>query len=331
MNPISAILNRATEKTERLKIVTWMTHERYQPLFCKINADFYSLPGPNVRPSWNTNCSPIPENYHFVNDLKHIIPDVFLSQNPLVHIPLGAQLSKAYHVPLISLFHTDSIWPTPDGLNQNKAFFEQAHHNVFISDYSKITWGFKDWPNGSVITHAIDSDLFCPLDIPREDVILSVVNDWANRDRECGFNLWRSMVQGLPVKVVGNTAGLSEPSKSLDDMIKTYQSCRIFLNTSLRSPLPMSLVEAMSCGLGIVTTNTNAIPDVCEHGYNALIYSPNEPEQGRAYLEKLLKDKELCKRLGKNARNTILEKFKIQDFVDKWEILLRMVCGKVYK
>ena len=95
--------------------------------------------------------------------------------------------------------------------------------------------------------------------------------------------------------------------------------------------MPMSLIESAACGLAICTTNTNAICDFFTHEYDCLIYSPNELDIGRSYLEKLLKDKGLCKRLGENARKTILEKFKISDFVGKWESLLRTVCGKVYK
>lgn len=331
MNAISSILRRC-ENNQRLNIITFSGHERFEPNLCRVNADFYSLNGPNVKP-WNTKFSKIPENYFFVTELKpHINFDCIISHNPFSHIQLGSPLSKQLHIPIINIFHTDSpgSW-SQQTKQQNQGFFDQCAHHVFISEYNKISWSFSDDKNTSVITHGIDSELFKPLDIERENVILSVANDYAGRNFELGFDIWRAITQNLPVKVIGNTLGLSKPAESLEELVGEYQKSQIFLNTSLRSPMPMSLIEGAACGNAILTTNTNAICDFFTHGYDALIFSPNDLQQGRAYLEKLLKDKHLCKKLGENARRTILEKFKISDFVDKWEGLLRTVCGKVYK
>jgi len=332
-NPISSIINRALRKPgDRLNVVTLTTHERYDVNISNLNADFWVLDGENVR-KWNTKYSQIPNNFHYVKEIpSHIVPDCMISGNPFVHINLLLPISRQLHIPLINIFHTEP----PAGWNnevkkQNQGFFDQCQHHVFITEENLLSWGFKDDKNCTVITHGIDSELFNLGELERKEHILTVGNDFINRSGELGYDLWKYMTQGLPVKVVGSTPGLSSPAESLDELIREYQTSRIFLNTSLRSPLPMSLIEGMACGSAVVTTNTNAICDFVTHGHDALVYSPNEPEVGRDYLVKLLNDKKECERLAQNARNTILEKFRMDDFVGKWESVLEEVCGKVYK
>ena len=70
--------------------------------------------------------------------------------------------------------------------------------NIFISAFSIDEWGWEDKKDTAVITHGIDTDLFCPADIEKDDDILSVVNDWINRDWCCGFNIWQRVIEGLP-------------------------------------------------------------------------------------------------------------------------------------
>ncbi len=45
----------------------------------------------------------------------------------------------------------------------------------------------------------------------------------------------------------------------------------IFLNTSRIDNAPVSLIEAMACGLCVVTTDAGGIPDMVRHGEDALV------------------------------------------------------------
>ncbi len=62
----------------------------------------------------------------------------------------------------------------------------------------------------------------------------------------------------------------------------------------------MCLLEAMSCGLPIVTTDSGAIPEVCQDA--ALITRHSSPETLRANLEKLIYNDELRNSLSRKAR-----------------------------
>lgn len=334
MSQISQIIKRATRKTgDRLQILVFSAHERYEPLLCGLNADFYALSGEHVR-KWNEKYSKIPENYTFLKDNRipdYLVPDLIISHNPFAHIPLGIQYARQYSIPLLNIFHTEPpIGWTRESKLQNDKFFSQCSHHVFITQENLVSWGFSGDKNCTVIEHAIDSELFCEGNFERENRILSVGNDFIGRNHELGYDLWKYITTGLPTKVIGNTPGLSKPAESIEELVSEYQKSRIFLNTSLRSPIPMSLIEAASCGCAIVTTNMNAIPDFFVHNHDCLIFSPQQPQKGREYLERLLANPTECERLCKNARETVVKRFAIDRFVKEWTDLLEEVCNKPY-
>jgi glycosyltransferase involved in cell wall biosynthesis len=334
---ISSIIKRATRKAgDRLQILVFSAHERYEPLLCGLNADFYALSGEHVR-KWNEKYSKIPENYTFLKDNRipdYVVPDLIISHNPFAHIPLGIQYARQYSVPLLNIFHTEPpIGWTKESKLQNNNFFSQCAHHVFITQENLVSWGFSGDKNCTVIEHAIDSELFCEGNLTRENRILSVGNDFIGRNHELGYDLWKYLTKDLTichVKVIGNTPGLSKPAESIEELVSEYQKSRIFLNTSLRSPIPMSLIEAASCGCAIVTTNMNAIPDFFEHFENAFIFSPQNPEKGKEYLIELIKNPEKCERMGKKAREMVLKRFSMDRFLKEWSNLLENICEQPY-
>ena len=61
------------------------------------------------------------------------------------------------------------------------------------------------------------------------------------------------------------------------------------------------------------------IPEIIEHGKNGLM--SNNPEELRGLLVKLLDDEDMAKELGKNAQNTIKERYNLAQFLNKWDNL----------
>lgn len=313
---------------EKLNILTFPTHERYQTNLAKTGHNFYLWQSEGIKP-WVEDYAKVPENTTLLNPSKGVnqIPnyldiDIVLSQNKFGQFGIANQISSQIYAPLISLEHTLPMESWPES-HLRELHQMRGIRNVFISKYSLGKWGWSD-KECEIIHHGVDTELFSPdQSVVREPRVLSVVNDWVNRDWCCGYNLWQQITgypqSELPIHVVGDTPGLSSSAPSIEALVEQYRKSRIFLNTSLISPVPTSLLEAMSCGCAIVTTSTCMIPEIIENGKNG--YISNNPQELRSYVDKLLGDESLAKEMGDNARKTIESNFSLDIFVERWKAL----------
>lgn len=315
----SIIKNSIRKDNERLNILTFSTHERYQSNMSDIDADFWVINNSDIK-GWNLNYADIPKNHFLLNNIYSLndIPtylefDIVLSQSRFSQFDFAKKISRFFKIPLLCLEHTVMNDMTKDFVGMDGDF------NVFISEFSAKSWKINK--NYFVIEHGINNAVFHNKNIKRQNEILSVVNDWINRDFECGFKLWKEITENLPVKVVGDTPSLSAPAKNTDELVDFYNKSSIFLNTSIHSPIPTTLLEAMSCGCCVVTTSNQMISKVIKNGENGFI--SNNKEELKKYLNICLNDFELCKQIGRNARQTIIENFSIKDFTQNWNNILR--------
>jgi glycosyltransferase involved in cell wall biosynthesis len=76
----------------------------------------------------------------------------------------------------------------------------------------------------------------------------------------------------------------------------------IFLCTSNIDNTPVSVLEAMACGLCVVSTNVGGIPFLLEHEQDALLVPPDAPEAMAAAVRRILTEPGLAARLSVNAR-----------------------------
>ncbi len=329
---IGSLIRQATRKpNDKLNILCMPTHERYQVGLAGTGHNFYLWRGPGIK-DWDITYAPVPSNCYLLNPNlgNNQIPvdldlDLILSQNKAGQLPVAQQLSKQLHLPIISLEH---CLPSPDmekRLPQIKSM--RGHINVFISEYSRERWGWTA-EEAEVIHHGIDTNVFCYTNEARKTQVLSVVNDFANRNWCCGWDLWRQVTAGLPTKLLGKNPGLSEPAKSVEDLADNYRTSKVFLNTSLISPVPTSLMEAMACGCACVSTNNCMIPYVISNGVNGFLC--DTPEEMREKLELLLEDTALAVKLGQAARQTIVERFPMSKFIESWNSLFQKAAGLVY-
>jgi glycosyltransferase involved in cell wall biosynthesis len=312
---------RSAHTPKKLNILTACAHERYEQNLCKTGHNFYSLAAGKT---WDTDYGDIPENYHIIDSIPDYIDfDLILAHTDdqrlaYMHSALsGLQSanSNKTHVPILR--HNHVLPDVRFDVEQQKKMLVNPVVNFysFISRYSMEQWGFNE-NNSAVIEHGVDTEFWNPGNEERNNVCLSVVNDWPNRDWCCGWNLWQQTAQGLPLRVYGKSPGLSEPAESTEHLRQIYQKSKIFYNTSLHSPVPSVLLEAMACGCAIVTTGTCMIPEIIQNGHNGLM--SNDPKELRSYLEMLLQNDHIAKQLGENARKTIEERFKLDRFVNTW-------------
>lgn len=92
---------------------------------------------------------------------------------------------------------------------------------------------------------------------------------------------------------------------------KLLQEADLLVLPSYNEGLPMAILEAMNCGLPILSTTVGGIPEVITSGHNGLLIEPGNVPDLTSALEYLISDEEARVRMGAYNREIISAKFDI--------------------
>jgi glycosyltransferase involved in cell wall biosynthesis len=98
----------------------------------------------------------------------------------------------------------------------------------------------------------------------------------------------------------------------------------IFLNTTHIDNTPVSVIEAMACGLCIVTTNVGGIPFLVEDGESGLLVERGDASSMAAAVSRCLQDQQFAQHCSRNARRTV-EPMDWPKVLAEWDRLFRSV------
>jgi glycosyltransferase involved in cell wall biosynthesis len=96
-----------------------------------------------------------------------------------------------------------------------------------------------------------------------------------------------------------------------DEIVAALSSADAFVLTPTttedgdRDGIPNVLVEAMACGLPVVTTTAGGITELVEHGVNGLLSDPEDVAAIAGSIGEVLADAELRRRLGAAGRRAV--------------------------
>ncbi len=111
----------------------------------------------------------------------------------------------------------------------------------------------------------------------------------------------------------------------VDDPAKFHQTCDIFVLSSAREGLSVSLQEAMASGCVPVTVNGLGCPEIVRDGVNGYLYRPGDIGDLKAKI--LLAASDLT--LGLKARETVEERFDIGKNAKRYvEIYREVISGR---
>lgn len=110
------------------------------------------------------------------------------------------------------------------------------------------------------------------------------------------------------------------PDKKLP---KLYQAADIFAFSTFYENLPFAILEALSTGLPVVTTNVGGIPEMITNGKNGYLVEPFDPNELAAKILQFLEHPAESEEAGLLARELINERF-------DWRLIVKKVLV-VYK
>jgi glycosyltransferase involved in cell wall biosynthesis len=127
--------------------------------------------------------------------------------------------------------------------------------------------------------------------------------------------------------VAGVTGRITLPGKVSKSAVPAFlDKADLFLNTTNVDNTPVSVMEAMACGLCVVSTNIGGIPYLLEHEQEALLVPPNNPEAMAFAVQRILTEPGLAEHLSRNGRRKV-EQFDWPVVLPQWERLLGKVAG----
>lgn len=106
---------------------------------------------------------------------------------------------------------------------------------------------------------------------------------------------------------------------------EAYSNAHIYVLPSYSEGLPMSILEAMSYGLPIISTNTGGIPDSVDNGVNGFLISPGDFKELAAKILLLANNFDLMKKMGHESYKIAKNKFS----VDKIIFSLQEIYSKI--
>jgi glycosyltransferase involved in cell wall biosynthesis len=106
-----------------------------------------------------------------------------------------------------------------------------------------------------------------------------------------------------------------------DEIPKFLQEGDIFINTTHIDNTPVSMIEAMACGLCIISTNVGGISYLVEDEKEALLVPPDNPSAMAKTIERLLSNNRISESISLNARLKA-ENFNWPKIANQWNTLL---------
>lgn len=217
--------------------------------------------------------------------------------------------------------------------------------NIVLSNVAKnflVTQGLKN--SIKVISTGVDTNFFYPRPIEEKTNFINILFVGRIEEEKGLDELIESFkickVSGLKIKlkIVGkymNSKYKNYISKKIQEfkkdieiietvnynqMPEVYKTSDIFILPSHFEGMPLSILEAMSSGLSVITTKVGGIPELITDGINGLLIEKGDITSLSQAIEKLNKNEEFRKKLGIEARRTVLEKY-------DWKIISKKILN----
>lgn len=106
---------------------------------------------------------------------------------------------------------------------------------------------------------------------------------------------------------------------------KYLKECSIYVLPTYHEGMPMSVLEAMSYGMAVISTYVGGIPHLITDGENGLLCGAGEQEALFRNLCRMLDDPDIRRRFGKKAADKIKDEFDISEIIIKLLEIYRLL------
>ncbi|UCG46527.1 MAG: glycosyltransferase [Phycisphaerales bacterium] len=210
---------------------------------------------------------------------------------------------------------------------------QQIYDNSYLTIVTPSRW-LKDKVERSIlrnhpvelIYNGVDTDVFKPYDkrrsrekfgVPADALVIGAVAHFgALKNSWKGGNYTRSALNALRNKLddfvfvnIGGECRTDDPRimnipliTDENELAQAYSALDIFLYTPVADNCPLVVLEALSCGIPIVTFDTGGVPELVRDGVDGLVTAYTDVAAVTAALKRLTADPDMRAECGRNAR-----------------------------
>lgn len=102
-----------------------------------------------------------------------------------------------------------------------------------------------------------------------------------------------------------------------DEVVNYYNNLDIYLALSIHESFGVAVLEASSCEKPVLVFNSGGLPEVVEHGKTGFITNKYDYHKIAEYLEQLILEPALIKKIGIAGRKMVIEKYNFSKNVDE--------------
>lgn len=278
-----------------------------------------------------------PVNPFWYFSLRKIIkiekPDLINAHSP---VPLLSDITAvaAKHVPFVLTYHAGTmqkgIWFADSIIWMYEHFVLKrtaavAQKIICSSEFVRNSV-FQDVAEKAyTVTPGVNVELFKPLDeVPKKENEIVFVCSLAVMHQLKGLyvligalDMLVDKIPNLSLKIIGERGTVAAKyvnfvgPKRGEDLVREMQTGSLLALCSLMpaESFGMVLIEAMSCKMPVVGSNTGGIPEVINNGEDGFIVQPENSIALAVVIERLLHDKELSHRMGEEGYKKVRRMF----------------------
>lgn len=206
----------------------------------------------------------------------------------------------------------------------------------------------KRYPGVVRMPNPCESIIETPYEVrDREKAVLAAgrVTSWEIKGFDNLIRSWCKICHDFPdwkLKIAGSTD--DESSSYLEHIVDENNGCNVeflgfrddvydlmsrsevYVLSSRREGLPMTLIEAMSKGCCCVSFDVETGPsEIISHNKNGIIVKNQDVDEMATALRMVMRDDKLRHQLGKEATQAV-KQFEVWNVIRRWDILFKKIC-----
>jgi glycosyltransferase involved in cell wall biosynthesis len=261
-------------------------------------------------------------------------------------LPCGhaaALLSRELKIPFVVTVHGLDAFSTNQisgfagkwSARVSRLVYQSARKIICVSEKVRhqVADGISNSMNTAVIHNGVDTELFCPADaesfsgtilsvgnlirIKAHDLLLRALSQVSHQFPHVALEIIGEGPELVNLRKLATNLNIAHKvhflgRKSRREVADAMRRCDFFALPSHYEGLGCAYLEAMATGKTVIGCTDQGIQDVVGHGKNGWLIRPGNLEELVSALSLLLSSAQLRRQIGRTARETILQNFKLE-------------------